>query len=154
MATRRLATIGYEATSLAAFLSTLVDAGVELLVDVRAVASSRRPGFSKTALAANLAENGIEYLQLRALGTPADGRAAARAGRYDELRRIYTEHLASDDAQAQLETLVGIVRSGRFACLLCYEARPEHCHRTIVAEAVTSHLSVQLVHLAPGRDEE
>lgn len=150
----RLATIGYEGTSVAAFLSTLVDAGVQLLVDVRAVASSRRPGFSKTALAANLAEQGIDYLQLRGLGTPADGRAAARAGRYADLERIYAEHLATADAQSQLETLVGVVRSGRYACLLCYEANPEHCHRTLVAEAVSQHFPIDLVHLIPGREED
>jgi len=154
MPRHRLATIGYEGTSLAAFLSTLVDAGVELLVDVRAVASSRRPGFSKTALAANLSEAGIEYLQLRGLGTPADGRAAARAGRHDELRRIYAEHLATPEAQAQLETLIGVVRSGRHACLLCYEANPDHCHRTLVAQGVAVQLPVELVHLHPGQDEE
>ena len=88
-----LCTIGYEGSSLSDFLDALREAGVELLVDVRAVASSRRPGFSKNSLAANLAESGIDYLQLRGLGTPADGRAAARAGRYDELETIYAEHL-------------------------------------------------------------
>ncbi|HYW06517.1 MAG TPA: DUF488 domain-containing protein, partial [Longimicrobium sp.] len=68
------------------FLDALAEAEIELLVDVRAVASSRRPGFAKTRLAANLAEAGIEYLHLRALGTPAEGRAAARAGKHHEMR--------------------------------------------------------------------
>jgi uncharacterized protein (DUF488 family) len=69
-------TIGYEAATVPRVLQALRDAEVELLVDVRAVASSRRPGFAKTRLAANLAGAGIEYLHLRGLGTPADGRAA------------------------------------------------------------------------------
>ena len=51
---RPLATIGYEAATVASLLEALRAEGVELLVDVRAVASSRRPGFAKTRLAANL----------------------------------------------------------------------------------------------------
>jgi uncharacterized protein (DUF488 family) len=76
-----LATIGYEDATVQRFQDALRDAGVELLVDVRAVAGSRRPGFAKTKLAANVGEIGIDYLHLRGLGTPAEGRAAARAGR-------------------------------------------------------------------------
>src|SRR5918993_6090399 len=113
-----IATIGYEAATVKGLQDALVAEGVDLLVDVRAVASSRRPGFAKTRLAANLTEAGIEYLHLRGLGTPADGRAAARAGRYDELREIYSEHLATPVAQADLEALAGLVRSGRRVCLL------------------------------------
>ena len=71
-----LATIGYEHASVPGFLAALTRAGVEVLVDVRAVASSRRKGFAKTALAANLETVGIDYLHLRGLGTPAEGRKA------------------------------------------------------------------------------
>src|SRR5919107_1653004 len=106
-----VATIGYEGTTMERFLGELTGAGVELLVDVRAVASSRRPGFSKTALAANLKTVGIDYLHLRGLGTPADGRAAARAGKHAEMHRIFREHMASDAAQADLDVLAGIVRA-------------------------------------------
>jgi uncharacterized protein (DUF488 family) len=108
-----VSTIGYAEATVAGFLEALRTAGVELVVDVRAVASSRRPGFAKTRLAANLEGAGIEYLHLRGLGTPADGRAAARAGRYDELRTIYLEHLASAAAQADLAVLADLVRAGR-----------------------------------------
>ena len=136
------------------FLAALTAADVQLLVDVRAVSSSRRPGFSKTKLAANLAEAGIDYLHLRALGTPAEGRAAARAGRYDELARVYDEQLATPEAQAQLEDLIEIVRAGRRACLLCFEANPEHCHRSMVAAAVKQALPLRIVHLAGDPDED
>ena len=68
-----------------AVLDELENAGVKLLVDVRAVASSRRPGFSKNQLAAGLDERGISYLHLRALGTPKEGREAARSGKFDLL---------------------------------------------------------------------
>lgn len=149
-----LATIGYEGTSMQSFLAALEQARVEILVDVRAVASSRRPGFSKTSLAAHLAEVGIEYLQLRGLGTPAEGRAAARAGRYEELERVYREHLATPGAQDQLATLIEVVRGGRRACLLCFEADARHCHRSMVANAVADALPVQIENLAGLAEED
>ena len=148
-----LATIGYEGTTVQRVVEVLREAEVALLVDVRAVASSRRPGFSKTRLAAHLEEAGIGYLHLRGLGTPAEGRAAARAGRHDEMRRIFGGHLSMPEAQAELDELAEIVRSGRRACLLCFEADPAHCHRTLVAAAVSSLVPVEIVHLAPHRGE-
>ena len=77
---RRLFTIGYEQAPAKAVLDELQRAGVKLLVDVRAISASRRPGFSKTQLAAGLDERGISYLHLRGLGTPKEGREAARGG--------------------------------------------------------------------------
>ena len=147
-----VATIGYESTSVDEFLATLREAHVELLVDVRAVASSRRPGFAKTRLAANLETAGIEYLHLRRLGTPADGRAAARAGRHDEMKRIFREQLATGEAQEELHALAALVRAGRRVCLLCFEADPAHCHRSIVAAALAELVPVRLAHLQPAAD--
>ena len=149
----RLATIGYESATVRSFLDALRDEGVELVVDVRAVASSRRPGFAKTKLAANLQEAGIDYLHLRGLGTPPDGRAAARAGDHDVLQRIYAEHLSTPEAQDQLEQLCDLVVSGRRVCLLCLEARPEHCHRSLVAAALAARASVEIVNLMPGEED-
>ena len=146
---REVATIGYQGATVHTFLQALRDAGVELLVDVRAVASSRRPGFAKTALAANLRGAGIDYVHLRGLGTPAPGRAAARAGRHAEMRTIYLTHLATDDAQAELDALADIVRGGRRACLLCFEADAAHCHRTLVTDALSALVPVRVNHLAP-----
>ena len=85
----RIFTIGYENATVPDFVAALTQAGVKRVIDVRAVPNSRRPGFSKTPLRNALAEAGIDYVHLRALGTPADGRAAARAGRHEELERIY-----------------------------------------------------------------
>ena len=147
-----VATIGYEAATVPSFLDALREAGVELLVDVRAVASSRRPGFAKTRLAANVEEAGMAYLHLRGLGTPAEGRAAARAGWHDEMRTIFLEHMATPGAQAELEVLAEIVRSGRRVCLLCFEADPAHCHRSIVAAALGSQVPIRVEHLAPADD--
>lgn len=147
-----IATSGYEAATVKSFLEALQDAGVDLLVDVRAVVSSRRPGFSKTRLAANLEEVGIDYLHLRGLGTPAEGRAAARAGRYDELREVYGEQLATPAAQTDLETLASLVRSGRRMCLMCYEADPAH-HRSMVATTLQALVSAQVTHVTPALSE-
>ena len=146
-----VATIGYEDATVKRFLAALRDAEVELLVDVRALASSRRPGFAKTALAANLNGAGVEYLHLRGLGTPADGRAAARAGRHAEMQAIFRAHLATDAAQADLDALAALVRDGRRVCLLCFEADPAHCHRLLVAEALAARRPVRVTHLAPQR---
>ena len=111
-------------------------ARIELLVDIRAVASSRRPGFSKSKLAASVADAGIDYLHLRALGTPADGRAAARAGHHAEMRTIFLAHMATPDAQAALGDLAELVRSGRrvLSPVLRGRSRPlSSQHRRIAA---------------------
>ena len=147
-----VATIGYESSTVASVLEALKDAGVELLVDVRAVASSRRPGFAKTKLAANLAGAGIDYLHLRGLGTPADGRAAARSGRHDEMKAIFREHMATAEAQEELERLAALVRSGRRLALLCFEHDPAHCHRSLVAAALAERVPVEVQHLMPEND--
>jgi uncharacterized protein (DUF488 family) len=150
---KSIATIGYENATVPRFLDALREAKVDLLVDVRAVAASRRPGFAKSRLAASVGEAGIEYLHLRGLGTPAEGRAAARAGRHDEMRAIFTAHLATPDARAELETLAGLVRAGRRVCLLCLEADPAHCHRSLVAEALQPLVPARVDHLAPSDED-
>lgn len=150
---KSIATIGYEGTTVQHLVEALREGGVDLLVDVRAVANSRRPGFSKTKLAASVEEAGIGYLHLRALGTPAEGRAAVRAGRYEEMRAIYAEQLETPTAREEMETLAGLVRSGRRVCLLCYEADPVHCHRTLLAAALGERVPVRVTDLAPAREE-
>ena len=128
-----LFTIGYEAKTQAEFLDELSAAGVALLIDVRAIAASRRPGFSKTALANGLKERGIDYLHLRPLGTPADGRQAARAGRIAEMRAIYAGQLETPEAALALEQALAEAAS-RPAALLCYEREAPDCHRSMLAE--------------------
>lgn len=142
-----LFTIGYEQASSSAVLDELAQAGVELLVDVRAVAASRRAGFSKTLLAAGVAERGIGYLHLRGLGTPAEGRQAARSGQHATMQRIFAAHMATPTAQEQLDELIGLVEAGRRVCLLCFERHPEHCHRLIVANLVCERVEVPVTHL-------
>jgi uncharacterized protein (DUF488 family) len=132
-----LATIGYESATLGDVIGRLQAARVEVVIDVRAIAASRRPGFSKTILAASLEEAGIDYLHLRALGTPKAGREAARAGRTPEMRAIYEAHLDEPEAQAQLAR-ARQTSERRRAALLCYEAEAARCHRAIVAERIST----------------
>jgi uncharacterized protein (DUF488 family) len=148
-----IATIGYEGATVATFQQAIRDAGIDLLVDVRALASSRRPGFAKTRLAASAKEAGAEYLHLRALGTPAEGRAAARAGRHAEMQRIFRQQLATPEAQEELALAADLIRQGRRICLLCFEADPAHCHRRIVAAALSALVPAPVIDLFPGGDE-
>jgi uncharacterized protein (DUF488 family) len=142
-------TIGYENATPDRLVAALRAAGVQRLVDVRALANSRRPGFAKRALAASLEAAGIGYEHLRALGTPAEGRAAVREGRPAVMRRIFAAHLAGTEAQAALAGLTETVRHER-VCLLCLEADPAQCHRSLVAEAVASGAGVAVSHLHPA----
>lgn len=144
----KLRTIGYEAATQNAVIACLKNAGVEVLIDVRAIASSRRAGFSKTVLAASLAEAGIDYVHLRGLGTPKAGRQAVRAGHVAEMERIYAAHLAEPEAQLQLAEALGIA-TDRPSALLCYEADPAHCHRRIVAGRLTEAARFEVEDLRP-----
>jgi uncharacterized protein (DUF488 family) len=146
LTTQKLATIGYEQATLDDVIGRLQRAGVDIVIDVRAVASSRRAGFSKTLLAASLQAAGIAYLHLRALGTPKPGRQAARAGRIAEMQEIFREHL--EEPQAQLELAEACEIAGnRTAALLCYEADPAHCHRAIVADLIQGRIGCQIANL-------
>lgn len=142
-----LHTIGYEHATQDAVLDELAKSGIKLVIDTRAVAASRRPGFSKRLLAASLDERGIGYLHLRGLGTPKEGRLAARAGRPKDMLRIYERHLQTPQARQELDQLVALAKSGGKLCLLCYERDPAHCHRTRIAELVHERLGVKVEHL-------
>jgi len=145
---RKLFTIGYEQTPQNAVLDELQNAGVKLLVDVRAIASSRRPGFSKTQLAAGLDERGISYLHLRGLGTPKEGRLAARAGQYDRLQEIYAKHLKTPQARQELDELSALVKKSGPVCILCFERDHRHCHRRWIAEIIEERDGVKVENLA------
>jgi uncharacterized protein (DUF488 family) len=140
----KIFTIGYEGATVAEFISTLQNAGVERVIDVRALPNSRRPGFSKTPLRNALAEAGIDYVHLRALGTPAEGRAAARAGRIEDLQRIYAGQLELPEAMAEGAQMMELAKE-KPSALLCYEREPSGCHRSLLLQAVAP--DVDAVHL-------
>ncbi len=127
--------IGYEAATLPEVIARLKAAGVSVVIDVRAVAASRRAGFSKTILRSSLEAEGIGCGRLRGLGAPKPGREAARKGRIAEMEAIFAEHMATPEAQDALARAIEIARTEP-AALLCFEADAAGCHRRIVAGLV------------------
>ena len=142
----KIFTIGYEATTMGDFIAALKQAGVERVIDVRALPLSRRPGFSKSPLRAALGEEHIDYVHLKALGTPSEGRTAARAGRHDDLKRIYAGQLELPEAIVQAEQMRELAAE-RPSALLCYERDPAVCHRTLLLDAVAR--DAEVIHLFP-----
>lgn len=150
MGAKKLFTIGYEGAELAEFLATLIAHGVEQVVDVRDVPSSRKSGFSKRALADALAASGIAYVHLKQLGDPKPGRDAARRGQFNAFRTIYRLHLTGPEAQTALK-MAAAMASKMTSCLLCFERVHEHCHRAIVAEALSDRADFAIEHLRVRR---
>lgn len=146
----KLFTIGYEQAKPDAVLAELKAAKVDLLVDTRAVAASRKPGFSKRQLAASLDEAGISYLHLQKLGTPASGRTAARAGDFKTLWRIYNKHLKTAGAVEEMDELIRLVKSKQRVCLLCFERDHNECHRSRIAEIVHERTGASVRNLVPA----
>lgn len=130
-------TIGYEGTDIYRFVETLKCVGIMILADVRAVALSRKKGFSKSKLRARLEEEGITYTHYVELGDPKPGRDAARAGNYNRFRRIYSRHLAGADPQAAIDGIAKIAQNTP-TCLLCFERDPKVCHRSMIADELVS----------------
>ena len=138
----KLFTIGYEGATQAEFIATLQAAGVERIIDVRAVPLSRRPGFSKNVLAASLKEAEIDYVGLKSLGTPAEGREAARKGKHAVLERVYANQLELPEAIVQAAQMRELAEE-KPSALLCFERDPAGCHRTLLIKAVASDAEVE-----------
>jgi len=142
----KLATIGYEASTLPDVITALKRAGVEVVIDVRAVAASRKAGFSKTLLGNSLKNEGIDYVHLQKLGTPKPGRDAARSGDIARMNRIFEAHLEEPEVQLALAQATELA-TRRKAALLCYEADPAGCHRSIVADRIRARTGVEVENL-------
>ncbi|MCW3849215.1 DUF488 domain-containing protein [Sphingomonas sp. LB-2] len=130
----KIFTIGYENTTMEDFIAALKAAGVEQIIDVRAVPLSRRPGFSKNVLAASLREAGISYVGLKALGTPKLGRDAAKKGDVKTLEAVYDAQLGLPEAQLEAAKMRELAAE-KPSALLCFERDPAHCHRTLLIAA-------------------
>ena len=129
-------TIGYEGLSLEQFLKLLRANNIEHLVDIREAPISRKAGFAKGALSEAVGRAGIHYSHVRALGCPKPIRDRHKEtgdwGRYTRDFKIYLA--GQNEALAELRATVAAART----CLLCYEADYSRCHRTYVAEAISS----------------
>jgi len=134
-------TIGYEKTTQDALIAALQGSGVEVLADIRALPLSRRPGFSKSSLAAGARVGGIQYRHFKSLGTPAEGRAAARRHDHAALARIYAGQLELPEALAAMAELRELA-AGKKVALLCYEREAAECHRSLLIEALLPDFAV------------
>lgn len=142
-----LFTVGYQGASTAGLIETLKAAGARVLIDVRAAPVSRRPEFAKSRLADSVTAAGLRYLHLKDLGNPWEGREAAKSGDLDAYRRVYLGHLESPAARAALAEATRVAREDA-ACLMCLEADPLHCHRSMVAAALAPMGPFEVRHLA------
>lgn len=142
----KLFTIGYEHATQPDVVDRLKAAGVRRLADVRAVASSRKAGFSKTVLAESLRAAGIDYVQLRELGTPKAGRQAVRHGHAEQMREIYAAHMTEPESEAAFQRLRALARETPTA-LLCYEADHKDCHRSILSGRLAREDGFEVVNL-------
>jgi uncharacterized protein (DUF488 family) len=141
-----LFTIGYQGSTASDFIECLCAAGVERVVDVRELPLSRRPGFSKSQLAAALTSAGIEYEHVRALGNPKANRERWRSGDTRGGAVAFRRHLHGE-AGAELGELAAAVQKETI-CLLCVEESHLDCHRSLIAGAIAERLPrVAVVHL-------
>jgi uncharacterized protein (DUF488 family) len=147
MTERLLFSIGYEKARLADVVAALKAAGVATLIDVRDRPISRRPGFSKNQLAVGLAEAGIRYVGLRALGTPAEGREANRRRQWEKFWQIVEDKLATAEAEHALQEAAAIASKSP-TCLLCYESDWRICHRSRVAAILSERHGFEMRHLS------
>lgn len=144
MGDARVWTIGYEGRIPETLIAELKAVGVDLLVDVRERALSRRPGFSKTALMTEVERAGIEYWNPRELGVPKPIRDPyKRGGPFDVFAAAYEEHLSTQ--LASIDTLEGRVKA-RKAALLCLEADHTRCHRDLLSAHLADR-GLDIVHL-------
>ncbi len=143
----KLWTIGYEKAAWPDVLAALRNAGVARVIDVRQLPLSRRAGFSKRQLAAGLNGAGIDYVHLRALGTPAEGREANKRRQWERFWHIVDASLMTLEAELALRQAADLAGSAP-SCLLCYEADPCTCHRLRVGELLKAAHGFTVHHLA------
>ena len=125
-------TIGYEGRSIDEFVKTLQQNRVQVLVDVRENAISRKPGFSKRRLSEALSAAGIEYRHERLLGNPKENRASFQNGNVATGKRRYLAHL-NNGSRGAFDEIVELGMSRRIA-LLCFEREAAQCHRSCIVE--------------------
>jgi uncharacterized protein (DUF488 family) len=131
---KQLFTAGYEGTTIHTFITTLQTNNVDCVIDVRAIAFSRKPGFSKTALSRNLENANILYVHLPDLGTPKPIREKLKStGNYDDFFETMDAHLA--EKQEAIEFAYQYVNE-KTCCLMCFEHLAEQCHRNVVAKKI------------------
>jgi uncharacterized protein (DUF488 family) len=154
-ASMRIFTVGHSTRSSEEFLALLRAHGIGRLVDVRRYPGSRRyPHFSRDALAATLAEAGIEYVHAPGLGGRREAAPDSRNGAWRSAAfRGYADHMTSSEFQAWLQRLVAWSTEGNTA-IMCAEALPWRCHRQLIADALVAR-GIEVMHISdPARTQK
>lgn len=144
----RLLTIGYEGRTLRGLIRRLVDNDVDVLLDIREVARSRRPDFNSGRLAAAAVRAGIAYRHIPELGSSRKLRVHLYETRdFDRFAGYYLAYVR----RWRLAEVRSVARAARIegtVCILCYESDHARCHRGIVAaEALRTHRQLEVLHL-------
>jgi uncharacterized protein (DUF488 family) len=131
-------TVGHSTLPIERFIALLRAYGIKRLADIRTVPGSRHnPQFNNTALAGSLTAAHIEYVHLRALGGLRYARKdSPNTGWRNGGFRGYADYMQSEEFQEALGTLIQLSRQKRVA-IMCAEAMPWHCHRSLVADALS-----------------
>jgi|WetSurMetagenome_2_1015567.scaffolds.fasta_scaffold140234_1 uncharacterized protein (DUF488 family) len=134
----KLHTIGYEGKDIEELFSILLVNNISMLCDVRKNPVSRKPGFSKKALASSCINNRIEYAHHPEFGINSILRKDLHTEQdYHNLFSIYKQTVLVDTA-IQQQRLLEEIKEGKTIALLCFEADPLRCHRSRLAEAIVS----------------
>ncbi|MEE8492751.1 MAG: DUF488 domain-containing protein [Nitrospirales bacterium] len=131
-------TIGHSTRQIEDFVGLLQTHSIQLLIDVRAIPYSRRnPQFCKDALAQSLAGAEVRYAGLPALGGRRQSRPGSiNAGWRNSSFRGYADYMQTAPFWTVLEALIALAGDSRTA-VMCAEAVPWRCHRSLIADAMT-----------------
>jgi uncharacterized protein (DUF488 family) len=133
----RILTVGHSTRSIEAFVELLKAHGVARVVDVRTVPRSRRnPQFGQDALTASLAAAGIAYTHMPALGGLRRAKPdSSNTGWRNASFRGYADYMQTPAFAAAMEELISLAK-GQTVALMCAEAVPWRCHRSLIADAL------------------
>jgi len=127
-------TIGYEGYTIEKFIKKLKDSNIQQLIDVRAIALSRKNGFSKTILKFELNKVGIKYEHLKDLGSPKDVRYNLYKDLdYEKFFKEYKKHIHDEDVMQDISKIEGLAKRKK-SVIMCFEKDYKTCHRRIIAE--------------------
>lgn len=132
-------TIGHSTLPIEHFILILKTYGIEHLVDIRTIPRSRHnPQFNGSDLAASLTAEHIEYTHMQALGGLRHARKdSVNTGWRNTSFRGYADYMQTEAFQNALAILVQVSRQKRVA-IMCAEAVPWRCHRSLVADALNA----------------
>jgi len=134
MKTHELLTIGYEGRKIDEFVVRLKQFNISRLIDVREIPLSRKSGFSKSALRERLEDENIQYIHIKALGSPSSIRKKLKSGgNYKFFFKEYSGYLSGNiDTIKELYQYI----SDGINCIMCFERFPEKCHRSVITDKI------------------